>query len=174
MHTQRSLLLVALFATAARAQPGLEPEPPPPPTPFDQGRFGLSAGAGTGSAFGQRYFAVGAGATYYVLDGAGIGLSSQVQWGSGPTITRVTPEVRYVAQPLVARWPLVPYAAVYYSHWFVGDALDDVDAMGTRGGLYYVSGSFVLGFGVGYERLVSDCTMDCSSFYPDLTLSLAL
>ena len=80
----RSLVLVAAVAATVRAQPGLEPEPQP--TPFDRGKFGLSAGGGTTSAFGQRYFAVGAGASYYVLDGVGVGLFSQVQWGDGPTI----------------------------------------------------------------------------------------
>jgi hypothetical protein len=63
---------------------------------------------------------------------------------------------------------------VFYSHWFIGDAYSDQDAVGTRGGLLYVSGSVVLGLGVAYERIVSECTMDCSSVYPDFTLSIAL
>jgi hypothetical protein len=173
MSLLRSLVIVALARTAAGAQPAPEPEPPPR-TPFDRGRLAISAGAGSTSAFGVRYFAIGAGASYYALDGAAVGLSSQVQWGDGPMITRVTPELRYVAQPLVGRWPLIPYAAVFFSHWFIGDAFDDVDALGSRGGLLYVSGSFVVGLGVAFERIVSDCTMDCWSVYPDLTLSVAL
>ena len=176
----RSLVLVALLSSVAAAQPAVvapepvEEEPPRPRTPFDQGRFGLGAGAGTASVFGQRYYYVGAGATYYVLDGVGVGLSSQVQWGGGPTILRTTPELRDVAQPLVGRWPLIPYVAVFYTHWFVGDGTADVDAIGTRGGLLYVSGSIILGLGVAYEHLVSECTMDCSAVYPDFTLSVAL
>lgn len=169
----RSLVLVALAASAAGAQPGLQAEPPPR-TPFDGGSFGLSAAVGSTYAFGQRYFAIGAGANYYVLDGVGVGLASIVQWGDGPTITRVKPELRYVAQPLVGRWPLIPYAAVFYSRWFVGGALDDVDAVGSRGGFLYVSGRVILGFGVAYERVVSDCLEDCYAIYPDLTLSFAL
>ena len=68
---------------------------------------------------------------------------------------------------------MVPYVAVFYTHWFVGDAYGDVDALGTRGGLLYVSGSTALGLGVAYEHLVSECTMDCSSVYPDITISIA-
>jgi len=151
-----------------------EAEPPKPRTPFDRGRFGLSAGAGTTSVFDQRYFGIGVAAGYFVLDGVAIDLGTEVQWGDGPTILRTRPGLRYVAQPLVGKWPLIPYVAGYYTHWFVGDAIADVDAVGTRGGLLYVSGSLVLGLGVGYEHLVSECTMDCSSVYPDLTISIAL
>jgi hypothetical protein len=159
-------------APEAAAAPA--PAPPRPRTPFDRGRFGLTAGAGTTSAFGERYFAIAAGASYYVLDGVGVGLGTQVQWGDGPTIFRTTPELRYVAQPLVGHWPVIPYVGVFYTHWFVGDRIADVDAIGTRGGLLYVSGSVVLGLGVAYEHLVSPCTMNCSAVYPDITLSIAL
>ena len=170
----RALALAVLLASAgAHAQPAPEPEPERPRTPFDQGRFNVSGGAGTASAFGERYYAIGLGATYYALDGVGLGLWTQVQWGDGPTIFRTTPELRYVAQPLVGRWPLIPYAGVFYTHWFVGSRIDDVDAIGTRGGLLYVSGSMVLGLGIAYEHLVSTCAMDCSSVYPDVTISIA-
>ncbi|HEY5949948.1 MAG TPA: hypothetical protein VIV40_30850 [Kofleriaceae bacterium] len=157
-------------------QPTREPPMAEPPrrTPFDRGRFGFSGGAGTSSALGQRYYGVGASASYFVLDGVAVGLGSQLQWGDGPTITRVTPELRYVVQPLVGRWPLVPYVGVFYSHWFVAQHIADVDAIGTRAGLLYVSGSVVLGLGAAYEHLVSDCTEDCSSIYPDITISVAL
>jgi hypothetical protein len=173
------------------AQPGgptEEPPPPPPPptvaspvlvvpkrrTPFDRGRFGLTAGAGSTSAFGVRYFAIGAGASYFVLDGVAVGLGTQVQWGDGPTIFRTTPELRYVAQPLIEYSPVIPYVGVFYTHWFIGNRVNDVDAVGTRGGLLYVSGSIVLGLGVAYEHLVSRCAMDCWSVYPDITISVAL
>jgi len=166
--------------TDAKTNPGTaehgtaeQPEPPRR-TPFDRGRFGLSAGAGTTSVFDQRYFGIGVAASYFVLDGVAIDLGTQVQWGDGPTILRTSPGLRYVVQPLVGKWPLIPYVAGYYTHWFVGDAIADVDALGTRGGLLYVSGSLVLGLGIGYEHLVSECTMDCSSVYPDLTISIAL
>ena len=172
----RALVLVALLAAVAHAQPGAPgvEEEPPRRTPFDQGRFSLSGGAGTASAFGQRYFGIGLSASYFVLDGVAIDAGSVVQWGDGPTILRTTPGLRYVAQPLVGHFPLIPYVGVFYSHWFVGDAFADIDALGTRGGLLYVSGSVVLGLGIAYERIVSECTMDCSSIYPDITIAIAL
>jgi hypothetical protein len=164
---------VTIAVPSAYAQPGVEEEAPRK-TPFDRGRFGLSGGAGSTTAFGERYFAISVAASYFVLDGVALDAATQVQRGNGPTILRTSPGVRYVAQPLVGRWPLVPYVGVFYSHWFVGDSYVDIDAIGTRGGLLYVSGSLVLGLGVAYERVVSACTMDCSSVYPDLTISLAL
>jgi hypothetical protein len=166
----RALVVIALLAATAHAQPGVQPEPERR-TPFDRGRFALSGGGGTTSAFGMRYYYVGLGAAYFVLDGVAVGLNTQVQWGDGPTIFRTTPELRYVAQPLVGSWPVIPYVGVYYSHWFVGDRIDDVDAIGTRGGLLYLSGSIIVGLGVGYEHLVSKCAMDCSVIYPDITLA---
>ena len=161
-----------------------EPEPPEPEpkrrTPFDRGRFGLTAGGGTTRQFDQTYVSISAGTIYYVLDGVGIGFGAGVQWawsGDGPTIARTTPDLRYVAQPLVGRWPLIPYVGVFYNHWFIGDAYADIDAIGTRGGLLYVSGRAVLGLGIAYEHLVSKCDatmMDCSLIYPDITIAFAL
>jgi hypothetical protein len=167
------IALVALLGAKAHAQPGVSLEPEERRTPFDQGRFGLSGGGGTTSAFGMRYYAVGLGATYFVLDGVGVGASTQVDWGTGPTMLRVSPELRYVAQPLVGRWPVIPYVAGYYTHWFVAERIDDVDAIGTRGGLLYISGSIILGLGIGYEHLVSDCAVDCSTLYPDFSIGFS-
>jgi hypothetical protein len=166
------LICVALVAsTAAQAQPATQP---PVRTPFDQGRFNLGFGAGSQTALGYRYFVVAGGVGYYVLDGVELGLGASHQFGDGPGITRATPGVRYVAQPLVGRSPLVPYAGVFYSHYFIGDGFTDVDTVGTRGGLLYVSGSLVVGLGVAFERVVSECSSNCSAVYPDITLSLAL
>jgi hypothetical protein len=166
-------LCVWLFASVVHADP-LDPEPPRPRTPFDQGRFGLSAGAGSQTTFGKSYFAIGAGAGYFVLDGLELGLGAQFHWGDGPNILRTTPEIRYVVQPLVGKFPLIPYAAVFYSHWFIGQSNPDQDAIGTRGGLLYVSGSVILGLGVAYERIVSSCSTNCNLVYPDLTIAIAL
>lgn len=162
-------------AAPARAQP--EPEPPPAPrvrTPFDRGRFSLTGGGGSQRTLEHRYFVIGAGVGYFVLDGVELGLAATHWFGSGPSISELAPAVRYVAQPLVGRSPLIPYVGAFYNHGFLGDDLPDVDTVGARGGLLYVSGQLVLGLGVAYERVVSACTTDCSLVYPDLTISLAL
>ena len=182
MRWSAGAVLVSLVGITppAGAQPGSAPgpaQPEPEPrrkTPFDRGRVGLSFAAGSQTQFGARYFVVAGGGGYYVVDGVELGLGLAHQFGDGPSVTRTTPALRYVAQPLVGRSPLVPYVGVFYSHYFVGDGVADLDTAGTRGGLLYVSGSVVLGLGVVFERQVSECVMDCLSIYPDFTLSLAL
>ena len=168
------LLLLAPHAWADDAAP---PQPAPPterPTPFDRGKIALSAGGGTASAFGHEYYAIGGGVGYFVLDGVQLGLSGLVQFGSDPTIEKLSPSLRYVAQPLAHRSPIVPYVGTFYTHWFVGGGLGDVDTVGGSVGGLYVSGQVVLGLGLGYEKIVSTCTTDCASFYPDFTISLVL
>jgi hypothetical protein len=166
------ICLVLVASASAAADPD-EPEPPRR-TPFDQGRFGLGFGAGSQGTFGRHYYVVSGGAAYYVLNGVEVGLGAAHQFGDDPNISRLTPSLRYVAQPLVGVSPLIPYVGVSGSHYFVFDGETDINTVGTRGGLLYVSGSLVLGLGVGYERIVSECIEDCSWFYPDFTLSVAL
>jgi hypothetical protein len=70
--------------------------------------------------------------------------------------------------------PLVPYVGVFGSRYFIYDGVDDVNTVGSRAGLIYVGGSLLLGLGVAVEHVVSDCTEDCTSVYPDFTLSVSL
>lgn len=168
-----TLLMLLGLATPVAADGEIVPSEPVIRTPFDRGRVGLSLGGGSQTTLGFRYFVIGGGVGYYVLDGVELGLAAQHQFGDGPSISNLRPSVRYVAQPLVGRWPLVPYVGGFYSHWFIGDQLADVDAVGARTGLLYVSGSLILGLGVVYERIVSACTA-CDDVYPDFTISLAL
>lgn len=163
--------LALLVPSLAAAQPE---DPPPRPTPFDQGRFGLSVGASTQQSLGAHYFVIGAGVAYYLLDGLSIGLSGIQEFGDGPNISRLSPELRYVAQPLVYKWPVVPYVGAFYNHWFIGDDYPDVDTIGARAGLMFVSGHLILGLGIAVEHTVSACTDACNDAYPDLQISFAL
>jgi hypothetical protein len=178
MRTAIVLALLAATAATARADgdiddPEAAPPPPPPATPFDRGKFALGVYGGSQSALGQRYFGIGAGLGYFVLDGLELGLGGQFLFGDGPNIGRVTPSLRYVAQPLVPHSPVVPYVGVFYNRQFIGDDIADIDSVGTRGGLIYVSGKVLLGLGVAYERIVSECVTDCSSVYPDVTIAVS-
>jgi hypothetical protein len=146
---------------------------PPPKTPFDRGRMTLTIGGGTQSYLGNHYIVLGAGFGYFVLDGVELGAAAVEHIGD-PNIFQVTPSLRYIAKPLVGKSPLVPYVGGFYNHWFISSGVADVDSVGARGGLIYVSGSILLGLGVAYERIVSTCATDCSSIYPDLTIALAL
>jgi hypothetical protein len=150
-------------------QPG-----PPVRTPFDRGRVALSAGASSQTLFGSTYIEIGAGVGYYVLDGLAIGLSGIYEFGNGPSIAQVSPSLRYVAQPLVGKWPIVPYIGTFYKHWFIGGDYADEDTVGGSIGFMYVSGNVLLGLGLAVETEISACTMSCTWEYPDLTFSLAL
>jgi hypothetical protein len=166
-------LVLVVGAVPAHAQP-VPPEEPPRKTPFDQGKFGLGFSAGSHSSLGEHYYVVGGGMGYYVLDGVELVLGTSHQWGDGPAITRLTPGLRYVAQPLVRYSPLVPYVGVFGSRYFIYEGNDDVNTVGSRAGLIYVGGSVLLGLGVAVEHVVSECTEDCTSVYPDFTLSVSL
>lgn len=170
----RGALLLVLASLPAYADDAPPAPPPPPPTPFDQGRIAISAGGGTTSSLGHQYVVIGGSVGYYVLDGVGLALHGLHQFGSGPSISELSPELRYVAQPLVGRWPVIPYVGAFYNHWFIGDGLPDVDSVGGRAGGLWVSGNVVLGLGVVVEHIVSACTMDCDSVYPDITIALSL
>lgn len=167
-----ALLLLGL-ATSAYGDDAA-PEEPPRTTPFDRGKFGLGVYGGTQTTLGHRYFAIGASVGYYVLDGVEIGLGALEQFGSGPNIAKLTPSLRYVVQPLVGISPVIPYVGAFYNHWFISQGVADLDTLGGSAGLLYVSGSLILGLGVAYERVISECVTDCSSIYPDLTISLSL
>ncbi len=69
---------------------------------------------------------------------------------------------------------MIPYIGGFYTHWFITGAYDDVDTIGARAGLLYLSGSLVLGLGAAVEHTVSTCMTDCDQIYPDFTISFAL
>jgi hypothetical protein len=169
-----SRLVFAALAVAVFASPAFADDSAPPrPTPFDRGKIGISIGGGSTSAFSHTYYVLGGGVGYFVLDGVELGLSGLVQFGADPSIEKLSPSLRYVAQPLVGKWPVIPYVGGFYTHWFVGKPYPDVDTVGGRGGGLFVSGQVVLGLGVVYERIISACTMDCDLVYPDVTISLS-
>ena len=168
-----ALTLLALGSQAS-AERVLLLEPPPRPTPFDQGRFGLSISGGSTNNFGERYTAIGGGVGYYVLDGLQLGMSFIEEFGDGPNLFKLSPNVQYVAQPLVYKWLLVPYVGAFFNHWFVGDNFPDVNTVGGRLGLLYVGQSrIVIGGGIAVERVVSECSQDCTDIYPDFVIALS-
>lgn len=175
-----AILAVLASSTTARADDDGDDDEvvarePAPETPFDRGKMSLGVGGGSTSAFGERYFGIGAAFGYFVLDGVELGVAASYQFGDGPDFAKVAPQIRYVAQPLVGRWPLIPYAGVFYNHWFISDAFADIDTVGARTGLLYVSGRAVLGLGIAVEQTVSKCDEDeeCTTYYPDLTIALS-
>jgi len=137
-------------------------------TPFDRGRVGVMLSVGEQSAFGYNHVALGVGAGYFVADGLELSAFALHEFGSGPSIDEVSPAIRYVAQPLVGRWPVIPYAAVFYNHWFLGGGFSDLDSVGGRAGLLTLRGRLVVGLGIAVEHVVSTCN-ECNYVYPDVT-----
>ena len=139
--------------------------------PFAEGSVRGSLQAGSGGAFGNRYLVVGAGLGYYVFDGLEVGLEVDVWFGQEPTITRLTPQTRYVLYFVPV---LKPYVGAFYSHWFVGGGRDDADTAGGRVGAFWVSGGgSYFGGGVVHEVILSECTVDCSDTYPEISVSIS-
>lgn len=136
--------------------------------PYDQGKIRISVAAGMSSAFGEQYFSLHAGGGYFVLDGLEVGLDVEQWIGPGPSMTKLSPETRYVFHfvPVVK-----PYLGAFYKHWFVGDGIPDVDTVGGRLGAFFAAfgGHAVIGGGVVGESVVSSCSEDCFSVYPELT-----
>jgi hypothetical protein len=126
-------------------------------------------GAGEQSAFGYNYVSLGAGVGYFVLDGLEVGAFALHEFGGGPSINEVSPSLRYVAQPLVGSWPVIPYAAAFYNHWFLGGGFSDIDTIGARAGLLHLQGQLIVGLGIAYEHTISTCASSCDSVYPDVT-----
>lgn len=170
---KRSAWGVAIFLAAVAPATAQVVEPPPTPTPFDRGSFGLSGGGGPQTTFGYRKFVVGVGVGYFVLNGVEIGLSGLHQFGDGPSVSELSPSLRYVAQPLVGRSPLIPYIGVFYRHWFIGSEIDDVDTVGARAGALFLSGRIILGLGVVVEQTVSMCSVECAAVYPEFTIGFS-
>ena len=177
-----TLTLGSVFAiqTTAWPQPSGDqnsgPQPPSAsrlqPTLFRQGMTRLSIIGGSGAAFDQRYFILGAGGGYYVLDGLELGLDFEAWLGNDPMLVKLSPQLRYVAYMV----PVVhPYGGLFYRHLFVED-FEDLESIGLRGGLFYViGGRAALAMGVVQEFFLG-CDerryRSCSDTYPEFLLSL--
>jgi hypothetical protein len=155
------LLLLTVFPANASEGAGM----------FGKGSTNASLVAGNGYAFNNNYLVIGASASYYVLDGLGIGLSLENWSGADPGITKYSPFVQYVIyQASVVQ----PYLGAFYRHSSISGQ-PSIDSVGGRAGFYFASGSNVyIGVGMVYESY-NDCTnssyTSCSSTYPEITLA---
>lgn len=142
--------------------------------PFSRGSQAISIVAGAGSAFGDDYIILGGGYGYYVLDGLELGIDAQFWLSGDPSITKVSPQIRYVfTQPKTVK----PYVGAFYRRTYT-DGLDDLDSVGYRAGLNFMGqGNFYFGAGFVYESY-RDCTetvfTDCSDTYPEILFSFSM
>jgi len=136
---------------------------------FDQGSTQLSLLAGSGSAFNNNYLILGAGATYYVLDGVGVGLSYENWSGSSPGINRISPSVQYVFDRTSS---LQPYVSGFYRHAFISGQ-PNINSVGVSAGVFFASGrSSIFGVGLAYESYLN-CQAaiygSCRETYPEVS-----
>ncbi len=145
-------------------------------TAFSKNSTSLGIVAGTGGAFNNSYIILGVSAGYYVARGLELGIDLQ-HWFSGtPSITKLSPQIRYVfTQTKVIK----PYVGAFYRRTYFGDvngsSLADQDSYGYRAGAYFSSNNRVyIGGGVVYEQY-SDCTAvsDCSITYPEILFTVS-
>jgi hypothetical protein len=138
---------------------------------FGEGRSQFSLMLGNGYAFDNSYFVIGASASYYLVDGLGVGLSLENWSGGGPGITKYTPFVQYVFFPASR---VRPYVGGLYRHTAIA-GLPGINSVGARAGVLMASGSNAfVSIGVVHE-LYLDCQDSiyrvCSETYPDFSLT---
>ena len=140
-------------------------------TAFSQDSVSLGVVVGSGSAFDDDYIILGVGVGYYITEGLELGLNLE-RWFSGePTISKVSPQIRYVfTQPKTIK----PYVGAFYRRTYYDDLdgrdIDDQDSFGYRAGAYFSSDNRIyIGAGIVYEEF-KDCSRltDCSTTSPEL------
>ena len=157
-------ILFALNATSAGAA-GADP--------FSAGSTRLSVVVGSGYAFNNSYLIIGVGAAYFFANGLDVGLDFESWSGSNPGITKVSPRIDYVFN---TGGPLRPYAGVFYRRTMI-DGLPDLDSIGGRAGLFFMSGKGVyVGAGLVYENYLSCDTKtysSCDDTYPEILIAFS-
>jgi hypothetical protein len=169
LQFSRLAALAALAAALALSQPAAAQGAS---GSFSQGRTHVFIGGGTGSAFSESYFVVSVGATYYLLDGLGVGLAYERWTGADPSMYKITPAVQYVFQQL----PLKPYVGAFFRRTSIEDR-PDLDSAGARAGVYFQAARNAhIGIGGVYESYL-DCSRstyrECDSFYPEVSFTFA-
>ena len=140
-------------------------------TAFSKGNVSLGIVAGSGEAFRDDYIILGVGAGYYVLNGLELGIDVQHWFSGDPSITKVSPQVKYV---FTQAKTIKPYVGVFYRTTFIED-LDDENSFGYRVGAFFSGSNGVyVGGGIVYEEY-EDCSrfLDCSNTYPEIIISVS-
>lgn len=169
MSTVRNTIIIALFSglfatssLAASAQAA-----------FSRGQTHLSLSAGSGYAFNNNYFVMGAGASYFVLDGLSLGLHAETWNGGTPGIRKLTPSIQYVFYQVPG---IQPYFGAYYRRTYI-DELPDIDSAAGRAGIYINNGdNLYIGIGGVYEQYLNcdeSIYVKCTDSYPELSVTIA-
>ncbi len=145
-------------------------------TAFSKDSTTVGVIVGSGSAFNDDYIILGASVGYYVLSGLEIGIDVQHWFFGEPSITKVSPQIRYVFTQVDK---IKPYLGVFYRRTYFGDfkgvELDEQDSFGYRAGAYFSTNNRVfIGGGIVYEAY-KDCSVfvECSTTYPEILFSVS-
>jgi len=146
-------------------------------TAFSKNSTSVGVIVGSGSAFNDNYIILGASVGYYVARGLELGIDVQHWFSGDPSITKVSPQIRYVfTQPKVIK----PYVGVFYRRTYFGDykgiSIDDQDSFGYRAGAYFTTNNRVyIGGGMVYEEYKGcDKFVDsCSITYPEILFTVS-
>ncbi len=140
-------------------------------TAFTKGSTSLGVVAGSGSFGNENYIILGVGVGYYVLPGLELGIDLQHWFSGDPSITKLSPQIRYVFTQMKV---IKPYVGVFYRRTFI-ESLDDADSFGYRAGAYFSAKSGVyIGGGIVYEEY-TDCGrfVECSNTYPEILFTVS-
>jgi hypothetical protein len=145
-------------------------------TAFSANSTSVGVVLGSGSAFNDDYLILGVGVGYYVVDGLELGIDLQHWFSGDPSISKLSPQIRYVfTQPKAIK----PYLGVFWRRTFYGDYqgidLDDQDSYGYRAGAYFSADNRVyIGGGIVYEEYTScSSSTDCSTTYPEILFTVS-
>jgi hypothetical protein len=154
------------------------PTPEPTLTPakqdaFSSGTTRLTVVVGNGYAFDNSYLIIGGGAGYFIADGLDVGLDFEYWTGSSPNVIKISPRLDYVFNTGGA---LRPYAGAFFRRTLI-DGKEDLDSIGGRAGLYFMSGKGVyIGAGLVYESYLSCDTVtysSCDDTYPEIAIAFS-
>jgi hypothetical protein len=140
---------------------------------FEEGTVRASLGLGTGTLGDNRYFILGPGVGFFVLNGLELELDTEFWLGGDPSLFVVSPGVRYTVTQL---GEFMPYVGGFYKHAFI-KGWDDTDSLGARIGLTWdLSGRLMASGGVVYEHNLGcestpDQALQCDRWMPELGLS---
>ncbi|MCK4674818.1 MAG: hypothetical protein KAT61_02805 [Gammaproteobacteria bacterium] len=137
---------------------------------FSKNSFNVSVVAGSGSSFNNNYVILGVGLGYYVMQGLELGIDVQHWFSGDPSITKTSPQIRYVFTQLKVT---KPYVGAFYRRTFIENE-EDSDSFGYRAGAYFSSTNGVyIGGGIVYEEYKNCNFVECSTSYPEILMSVS-
>ncbi len=140
-------------------------------TAFSKGSTTLGLAAGSGSQGNENYFILGVGVGYYLLEGLEIGIDIQHWFSGSPSISKISPQVRYI---FTQQKQLKPYIGVFARRTYIENQ-EDNNSFGYRAGAYFSANNGVyMGGGIVYEEY-TDCArfIECSNTYPEIIITIS-